>query len=95
MPVLRNDRNSFRGILRVFDKKKTQHFVNTYLSSTDNNEPTINGSIPTISNINITNIGNSDDLANFVISRDISDNFHHYFESSKHYTNFYRSQNKE
>jgi hypothetical protein len=46
----------------------------------DNNEPTINGSAATLSNINIANIGSSDEIANFVIARDISDNFDHYFE---------------
>lgn len=37
---------------------------------------------------------NSDDLVRYVIEKDMINNFHHYFESSKEYTNYFPNQNK-
>jgi hypothetical protein len=36
----------------------------------------------------------SEELVKFVLESEISDNFHHYFEASKEYTNYFTNHNK-
>lgn len=76
-------------------RRKTRNFLSTYLTLVENNKPIPKDLIAKTSKINIKNIGNSDELSNFLISRVMSGRFHHYFESSKHYTKFYKDQNRE